>query len=130
LLSVIIVNYNVKHFLEQSLFSVMHSIKDIDAEVIVVDNASTDGSRDYLHNFSLQSGSPGGAGLIEGRAITFIWNEENLGFARANNQALYLAKGEYVLFLNPDTIIAEDCLSKCLGFMNAHPEVSNRVCAW
>jgi GT2 family glycosyltransferase len=63
LLSVIIVNYNVKHFLEQCLFSVLHAIKDMDAEVIVVDNASTDGSKDYLQNLDLQNLDLGGRGF-------------------------------------------------------------------
>jgi GT2 family glycosyltransferase len=128
LLSVIIVNYNVKHFLEQCLFSVMHAIKDLDAELIVVDNASTDGSREYLLSSPylqgpyLQGPDLGGRDLGGRGRITFIWNEDNIGFGRANNQALAIAKGDYVLFLNPDTIIAEDSLSKCVRFMDAHKE--------
>jgi GT2 family glycosyltransferase len=128
LLSVIIVNYNVKHFLEQCLFSVMRAVKDIDAEVIVVDNASTDGSREYLLSSPylqgphLQGRDLGGADLGGTGRITFIWNEENIGFGRANNQALAKAKGNYVLFLNPDTIVAEDSLTKCIHFMDTHRE--------
>ncbi|HLO82727.1 MAG TPA: glycosyltransferase family 2 protein [Chitinophagaceae bacterium] len=126
MLSVIIVNYNVKHFLEQCLFSVMQAIKDIDAEVIVVDNASTDGSKEYFLNSSLQPGALQGASLggrlVGGNRKTFIWNEENLGFARANNQALALAKGDLILFLNPDTIIAEDSLLKCIKFLEEHQD--------
>ena len=123
MLSIIIVNYNVKHFLEQCLFSVLHAIKDMDAEVIVVDNASTDGSKDYLQNLDLQNPDLQGRGF-GGREhrVTFIWNEENVGFGRANNQALAVAKGDYILFLNPDTIVAEDSLQKCLQFLQSRPE--------
>ena len=93
-LSVIIVNYNVKYFLEQCLFSVMAALQRVEGEVIVVDNASQDGSRDFLeHRFP---------------SVRFIWNNENLGFGRANNLALQHAKGSHILFLNPDTIVPED----------------------
>jgi O-antigen biosynthesis protein len=108
LLSVIIVNYNVKYFLEQCLFSVRAAMKQVGGEVIVVDNASQDGSRDYLASRFPE--------------VQFIWNKENLGFARANNLALAQSKGEHILFLNPDTIVAEDCFSICMQFMHAHPQ--------
>lgn len=101
-LSVIIVNYNVKHFLEQCLYSVQKACVGIKAEIIVIDNNSTDGSRAFL-----EPAFP---------AIQFIWNSKNVGFAKANNQALKMAKGEYILFLNPDTILAEDCIEKCIYF--------------
>lgn len=102
-LSVIIVNYNVKYFLEQCLFSVNKALESINAEIWVVDNQSTDNSYAYLHKKFPQ--------------VKFILNSQNLGFARANNQALENARGEYVLFLNPDTILPEDCLSKSLQFI-------------
>ncbi len=100
-LSVIIVNYNVKYFLEQCLCSVTRACKDIDTEIFVIDNLSTDGSKAYLH------------GKFE--KVNFIWNTENVGFSKANNQVLKLATGDFILFLNPDTILAEDCLAKCLA---------------
>lgn len=103
-LSVIIVNYNVKYFLEQCLHSVVRATSAIDAEVIVVDNNSGDRSIEYL--------SPRFA------HVQFITNTENLGFGKANNRALAVAKGEYVLFLNPDTIVPEDCLVSCLAFLD------------
>ena len=85
-LSVIIVNYNVKYFLEQCLYSVQKACLGIDAEIIDADNNSTDGSREYLEpNFP---------------TVNFIWNNENAGFAKANNQALEKAKGAFILFLN------------------------------
>ena len=102
-LSVIIVNYNVKYFLEQCLYSVQKACLGIDAEIIVADNNSTDGSREYLEqNFP---------------TVNFIWNSENTGFAIANNQALEKAKGECILFLNPDTILSEDSIEKSLQFL-------------
>ena len=102
LLSVIIVNYNVKYFLEQSLYSVQKACAGIDAEIIVADNNSTDGSRAYLEdNFS---------------TVKFIWNSDNIGFAKANNLALAKAAGEFILFLNPDTLLAEDSIEKCIHF--------------
>ena len=100
LLSVIIVNYNVKYFLEQCLYSVQKSCTGIDAEIIVADNNSTDGSRAYLEdNFS---------------TVKFIWNSDNIGFAKANNLALAKAAGEFILFLNPDTLLAEDSIKRCM----------------
>ena len=106
-LSVIIVNYNVKYFLEQCLCSVKKACKNLEAEIFVVDNHSTDGSREYL-----ESRFPG---------VHFKWNEANAGFAKANNSVLPETSGEYVLFLNPDTIVPEDCFEKCIGFFSSNP---------
>ncbi|MEO6541840.1 MAG: glycosyltransferase family 2 protein, partial [Ferruginibacter sp.] len=103
-LSVIIVNYNVKYFLEQCLYSVQKACLGIDAEIIVTDNNSSDGSRAFL-----EPAFP---------AVNFIWNTNNLGFAKANNQALAMAKGDLILFLNPDTILPEDSIQNCLQFFN------------
>jgi O-antigen biosynthesis protein len=107
-LSVIIVNYNVKYFLEQCLCSVLKACKNITAEVIVADNNSSDGSKDFL--------------LPKFPQVNFIWNNDNVGFAKANNQALAKAKGEYILFLNPDTIVPEDCFEKCIQFFASHTQ--------
>ena len=106
-LSVIIVNYNVKYFLEQCLCSVLKACSNIEAEIFVVDNNSTDGSRDYL--------------LPKFPTVNFTWNNGNEGFAKANNRALADAKGEYILFLNPDTIVPEDCFEKCITFFRSYP---------
>lgn len=103
LLSIIIVNYNVKHFLEQCLFSVQKAAAKVSAEIIVIDNYSTDGSIAYL--------SP------KFKQVRFIQNPENTGFAKACNQGLALATGKYILFLNPDTIVPEDCFEKCISFL-------------
>lgn len=109
LLSIIIVNYNVKYFLEQCLYALEQACLGLEAEVIVVDNASTDGSRDWL-----QPKFP---------SVQFTWLTQNLGFGKASNLALQQAKGQYILFLNPDTIIAEDSLRLCLDEMMANPNI-------
>jgi GT2 family glycosyltransferase len=107
-LSVIIVNFNVKYFLEQCLYSVIKAASGMEAEIFVVDNNSTDGSKEYLSSrFPL---------------VNFTWNNSNVGFAKANNQALATAKGEYILFLNPDTIVPEDCFTTCIEFFKAHDD--------
>lgn len=109
-LSIIIVNYNVKHFLVQCLNSVKTAIDFFNqpVEVIVVDNHSVDGSCAVVKNlFSW---------------VKLIENKENVGFSRANNQAIQIAQGEYVLLLNPDTVVEQDTLQKVVSFMDEHPE--------
>jgi GT2 family glycosyltransferase len=107
-LSIVIVNYNVKHFLEQCLSSVRRAIEGIDADVWVVDNNSVDGSvRMVREKFP---------------EVKVIANKENLGFSRANNQAIRESEGEYVLLLNPDTVVEDDTFSKIISFMDDHPE--------
>ncbi len=107
-LSVIIVNYNVKYFLEQCLHSVMKACADLEAEVFVVDNNSVDGSCQMVRE--------------KFPTVRLIENHDNKGFAKANNQAARLATGEYILLLNPDTIVEEDSFTKCLRFMDKHPD--------
>lgn len=107
-LSVIIVNYNVKYFLEQCLHSVLKASEGILAEVIVVDNNSVDGSLEMLHQ--------------KFPSVTLIANNDNRGFSKANNQGIRIAKGDYVLLLNPDTVVEEDTFRKVIAFMDAHPE--------
>ena len=107
-LSVVIVNYNVRYYLEQCLLSVEKALTGVCGEVFVVDNHSTDGSIPYL-----KSKFPW---------VRYIENQENLGFSRANNQALREARGEYVLLLNPDTFIGERTLRECIDFMDKNPQ--------
>src|SRR6185437_9999747 len=91
----------------QCLLSVAKAIRNIDAEILVIDNNSNDGSRSFFENkFPTQN-------------ISITWNDRNTGFAVANNDALKNAKGEYILFLNPDTILPEDCLEKCISFIRS-----------
>jgi len=107
-LSVIVVNYNVEHFLEQCLFSVRKACEGISAEVIVVDNYSVDGSVKMLKEKFPE--------------VKLILNKDNRGFSKANNQAIKVAQGEYVLLLNPDTVVEDDTFSKSVEFMDHHPE--------
>ncbi|MBK8554279.1 MAG: glycosyltransferase [Lewinellaceae bacterium] len=107
-LSIVIVNYNVRHFLEQALLSVRKALEGIEGEVWVVDNNSVDDSvRMVREKFP---------------EVHLIANEHNPGFAVANNQAIRQSTGEFVLLLNPDTLVEEDTFQKCLDFMDAHPE--------
>lgn len=109
-LSIIIVNYNVKYYLEQCLHAIDKASRRTqhEVEVFVVDNNSTDGSVEYI-----KERFPG---------TTIIDNHENVGFARANNQAIEMSKGEYVMLLNPDTIIGEETLNKCISFLDSHKD--------
>lgn len=107
-LSVIIVNYNVQHFLEQCLHAVLNAGKKVSIEVIVVDNNSVDGSVAMVkEKFPL---------------VHLIENKKNTGFSYANNQAIKISSGEYVLLLNPDTVVEEDTFEKIIAFMDTHPE--------
>lgn len=107
-LSVVIVNYNVKYFLEQCLYALERAVSGLDAEIFVVDNASSDGSVAYLRPLFPD--------------VIFIENTDNPGFAKANNQAIRQAKGEYVLLLNPDTVIGEENLRTLCFFLDEHPK--------
>jgi O-antigen biosynthesis protein len=99
-LSIIIVNYNVKYFLEYCIRSINASKKITSYEIIVVDNASKDGSAAHIQQLF--------------PSVIYIDNAHNVGFAKANNQGLTVAKGEYILYLNPDTLVAEDTFDKCM----------------
>ena len=125
-LSVIIVNYNVKYYLDQCIRSVLRafevmkkasssdsSVNEEVAEIIVVDNHSADGSVDYLEKRYPQMLYP---------MVRFVRSAHNLGFARANNIAIRQSRGEYVLLLNPDTIVGEDTLKASVDFMDAHED--------
>lgn len=103
-LSIVIVNYNVKYFLEQCLHSVEKAMTSIESEVFVVDNNSVDGSNEMV-----RSKFPW---------VKLIANNENVGFSCANNQAIKIASGEYILLLNPDTVVEHDTLIKCVNFMD------------
>lgn len=107
-LTVIIVNYNVEYFLEQCLLSVEIAMKNVTGEVYVVDNQSVDGS----------------CAMVRERFpwVKLIANTDNVGFSRANNQAMRVAEGEYVLLLNPDTVVEEDTFAKVVEFMDRHPD--------
>jgi GT2 family glycosyltransferase len=107
-LSIVIVSYNVRYFLEVCLDSVIAAARGIDAEIIVVDNNSTDGSPEMVRR--------------RFPSVTVLENKENLGFSKANNQGFQLAKGEYILILNPDTVMPGDFFAQTLAYMDTHPE--------
>lgn len=107
-LSIVIVNYNVKHFLDQCLTSVYDALKGISAEVFVVDNDSVDGSMEMVAEKFPQ--------------VISILNKDNVGFSVANNQAIRQSKGEYILLLNPDTVVEEETFSKTIDFMDQHSD--------
>jgi O-antigen biosynthesis protein len=110
-LTVVIVNYNVKYFLEQCLHSVYKSLQHLKAEVIVVDNNSVDGSCQMIHEKFPQ--------------VIVIGNKINVGFSKANNQAIRIAHGKYILLLNPDTVVQEDTFMSCISFMESHPDAGS-----
>jgi O-antigen biosynthesis protein len=107
-LSVIIVNYNVQHFLEQCLYSVRKAAANVSTEVFVVDNNSVDGSVQMVKEKFPE--------------VHLIENKKNTGFSYANNQAIKISRGEYILLLNPDTVVEEDTFQKVISFMDDHPE--------
>ncbi|MEI6455975.1 MAG: glycosyltransferase [bacterium] len=107
-LSVVIVNYNVKYFLEQCLHSVVNAINGLECEVFVVDNNSVDGSIKMVKEKFPE--------------VRLIENKDNAGFSKANNQAIRKAKGEYILLLNPDTLVEDDTLRKVVEFMDSHSD--------
>jgi GT2 family glycosyltransferase len=107
-LSVIIVNYNVSVFLEQALMSAQKAMRGIEGEIFVVDNHSVDNS----------------VAMVKAKfpQVKLIENQDNVGFAKANNQAIRISTGEYVLLLNPDTLVEEDTFKKCIDFMDRTPD--------
>ena len=108
-LSIIIVNYNVRYFIEQAIGSIYQSDIEDDFEIIVVDNASSDQSVSMIRNRFPE--------------VRLIANEENVGFSKANNQGIKIAQGEFILLLNPDTVLAKDTLSMCLDRISKDDDI-------
>jgi len=113
-LSIIIVNYNVKEFLQNLLHSIEKASSNISKEIIIIDNASDDGSVEIIKE--------------KFPSVILIENKTNVGFGRANNQGLEIAKGNYTLFINPDCIVSEDTLDKMISFFERHPECGLAGC--
>ena len=113
-LSVIIVNYNVRQFLENALASTYRAMEELQGEVFVVDNASDDGSIEMVKT--------------KFPHVLLIENKANVGFAKANNAALKQAKGRYVLLLNPDTIVQEDTFKVMIKFFDENPDAGLAGC--
>ncbi len=113
-LSIIIVNYNVREFLEQALNSIKKAVEGVDTEIFVVDNNSHDGSVRMLREKYPE--------------VILIANKKNTGFALANNQAVRISKGKFLLLINPDTIVKEDTFTKMLDFFREHPDAGLAGC--
>lgn len=113
-LSVVILNYNVRYFLEMCLQSVQSALAGISAEIIVVDNDSVDDSCTMIKRYFPN--------------VILIENKNNIGFSRANNQAVKVAQGEFVCILNPDTVVAEDTFHKILDFVSDKPKLGILGC--
>ena len=105
-ISIIIVSYNVRDLLQQALDSLLDASKNFDHEIFVVDNNSKDLTVDMVKN--------------KYPTVNLMVNKENIGFSKANNQAILKAKGEYILLINPDTITSKDTIKKVVHFMDKH----------
>ncbi len=112
--SIIIVSWNTRDILQDCLKSISEQAGDIDYETIVVDNASADGSAEMVRE--------------KFPSVILIENSSNCGFAAANNQAMRIAKGRYILLLNSDTLILDRAIEKTISFADAHPEVAVTGC--
>ena len=112
--SVIIINWNTKRLLQDCLTSVYERAGDVDYEIIVVDNASTDGSSEMVKD--------------DFRQVILIENTENRGFAAANNQGMAVAKGRYVLLLNSDTVVLDNAIANTVRFADENPQAAVTGC--
>lgn len=113
-LSIVIVNWNTKKILYDCLNSVYSATKEIKFEIIVIDNASNDGSVEMVKS--------------EFPDVRLITNFENRGFAAANNQGMSIAKGRYILLLNSDTIVSDQAINKVMAFADSHKDVGIAGC--
>ena len=114
-LSIIIVNYNTKELLKQTIESVIYTVgQAINYEIIVSDNGSEDGSCEMLREYFPK--------------IQLIENKANLGFSKGNNIAIKRAKGRYILLLNSDTVVKDQCLEKCINYMDEYTEIGTLGC--
>ncbi len=113
-LSIITVNYNVKEFLQNLIHSIHKAARSLNYEIIIVDNASSDASVDFITEKFPE--------------VKLIANDKNLGFGKANNQGLKIAKGNYILLINPDAIVSEDTFTKMISFFESHPAAGLAGC--
>ena len=109
-ISIVIVNWNTKELLLDCLASLYAKVKELNFEVFVVDNASSDGSVEAVR--------------VQYPQVQIIQNEKNLGFAAANNKALRVMQGKYALLLNTDAIVTEGAIAKLFHYMESHGEVA------
>ncbi|SHH34062.1 glycosyltransferase family 2 protein [Tepidibacter thalassicus] len=120
MLSIIIVNYKTYKLTKQTINSIIEKDHNFNYEIILVDNASNDGSVDKLEREFKQK--------IDDNIIKIVKNEENLGFSKANNIGIKISKGEYILTLNSDTVIVDDCLRKCLEYIKKDNNIGALGC--
>lgn len=113
-LSIIIVSYNTKELTKQTIQSIINTVQGIEYEIIVVDNASTDGSPNEIKDAF--------------KNVKVIESKSNDGFSKANNKGILESKGKYILLLNSDTIVIDDCIKKCVHFMDESGEVGALGC--
>jgi GT2 family glycosyltransferase len=116
-LSIIVINYNTKKITKDCLDSIVKNTKNLKYEIVVVDNASKDGSVEMLRK------------LVKKYPLRLIPNKKNLGFGKGNNQGIKLAKGKYILLLNTDTLINDNVLKEIVDWMEKHPKVGVSTCA-
>jgi GT2 family glycosyltransferase len=117
--SIIIVSYNTKDVLKECVESVFKTVGNLSFEIIIVDNASTDGTADQ---FRVQNSE------LRIKNLTFIQNKENLGFSKANNIGVKKATGRYILFLNPDMVLHEGTLPGMVEFMDKEKQAGAATC--
>ena len=113
-ISIVIVNYKVKEYVSNLLSSIRKAASNYAVQVFVVDNDSGDDSVLYLRKRHPD--------------VSYIANKDNLGFGKANNQAIKQAKGDFTLIINPDTLVSEDTFSSLIAHMNAHPDCGAAGC--
>ena len=114
-LSIIIVNYNTKELLRQTMQSVIDTASNVAYEIIVIDNASNDESCELIKAKFADT-------------VILIQNKENEGYAKANNKGIAIAKGKYILLLNSDTVVLKDCIKKCIDYMDKHKQMGVLGC--
>jgi GT2 family glycosyltransferase len=117
-ISIIIISFNTRKYTKECIELVLRNTRGVNFEIIVVDNASEDGSCEYLSKLAARN-----------RKIELVKNSENVGFAKANNLGTQKAKGKYVLFLNSDTLIKNNLLLEMIGWMEENPKVGIATCA-
>ena len=113
-ITVVIVNYNVKEYLASCLNSIQKAKEELELEIYVVDNASDDGSEAYIPK--------------QFPEVKYLYNNDNVGFGKANNQAIRQASGKYTLIINPDTLISEDTLRVMFNLMEKYPDCGASGC--
>jgi len=119
-LSIIIVNYNTYTLTKQTIESIIKKDHPFQYEILLIDNASSDGSIENLQeDFN---------GIVSERILQIFINKANLGFAKANNIGMRIARGDYILLLNSDTVVKEDCLAKCLSHMEKNTNIGALGC--